>query len=507
MVSSNRQIVKNTLIIYIRIFITVLVGLLTARFVLQELGAADYGLYNVVGSIIALYAFISGSLSSTTVRFLNFEMGKEKGDINKLFNICNVLHICLAIIILFISESIGIWYVLNYLNILPEKLMDAMFVFQVSIIVSCIGIINVPYQSLFNVHEDFLTPAILDIVCTILKLVLVLLLFVYDGNKLRFYALSMSLLTFIYFVAYHYISKKRWAYIIRWNLVKDFSLYKEVIIYNNYTILQTLSTTIRNQGSNILINFFFGTIVNAAFAIANTLQNYVTIFMSTFDGASGPQITQKIASNNYKEAFGIANKISRICILLCEMIALPLYVEMDFILKLWLGNPPTGAATFCRLILGISLVASTSGGIFQIINASGKVKSFRIVTSICFLSCLPIGFLAYKLGSPSYFILFLFIISDIVNRALHLFLMKRILNYKVVGFLKEAYLRPTLIFILMVLFVLSYASLGKMDTFMSHVGGFIGSSLISLFLVYAIGLKRQEKILLNKFILSKVVSR
>lgn len=500
---NSRKIVKNTVIIYIRIVVTMLLGILMARYVLKALGASDYGLYNVVGSIIALYAFVSGSLSSTTVRFLNCEMGKEDGDINRMFNICHVLHIVMAIFILIISESIGVWYILNYLKVEPGKLPDAMFVFQVSVIVSCIGIINVPYQSLYNVHEIFSFPALLDIFNTILKLLFVLLLLIYGGNKLRFYALSMSLLTLSNFVVYHLCTKKKWPDIIRWSFVGKWNSYKEIVVYNNYTILQTLSTTARNQGSNILINFFFGTAVNAAFAISNTLQNYVTMFMGTFDSASAPQITQNIAFHNHEAASRIANRICRICIIICEFVSLPLFVEMDFILRIWLGTPPPGTALFCRYILIITLVASTSGGIFQIINGGGNVKWFRIATSICFLSILPIAFIGYKAGYPPSFILLLFIVSDICNRICHLVLMRRIMNYDIRSFLKEAYTRPLMLLIAMVMYAVVYQSL-TLNSFSAHLIGGLVSCVMSAMLTYWIGLRQHERVKMRNSVASRI---
>ena len=491
-ISSNKTIAKNTVIIYTRLFVTIVVGLLSSRYVLLALGASDFGLYNVVGSIIALYAFISSSLSSTTVRFLNYELGKEDGNINRMFNICNVLHISMALIILLLSETVGVWYINNYLNVAPGKEADAMFVFQISIIVSCFGIMNVPYQSLYNVHEKFLFPALLDVFVTLLKFAFVLLLVFFFKNNIRFYAVSMSLLTLVYFVVYHIYVYREWPEIIKWSFVKEWKAYREVVRYNNYTILQTLSTTARNQGSNILVNLFFGTIVNAAFAVANTLQNYVVMFMGTLDSASAPQITQNIASGNMKRASYLTNTICRMVFLMCEAIILPLYVEMDFILKLWLKTPPENTTIFCRLILLIALVAATSGGMFQFINASGKVKWFRISVSVCFLSCLPLGYFAFKMGFPSYSILVLFIISDILNRLIFLILMRVVLRYDVKTFLLEAYLRPFVIFIIMSAFVWFYPSLSIQSSFM-HFVGLIGSFILSILLVYAIGLKQQER--------------
>ena len=176
---NNKRIAKNTLIVYVRLFIVTIVGLMTSRFVLQALGVSDYGLYNVVGGVIALFAVIAGSMSSTTIRFLNIEIGKPDGDPNKIFNICQITHIAFAVLVLILAETVGLFYIYNYLNVAPGKEADAMFVFQVSTIVACIGIVNVPYQSVFIAKEKFTHIAIIDILNSLIKLGLIIMLLYY----------------------------------------------------------------------------------------------------------------------------------------------------------------------------------------------------------------------------------------------------------------------------------------------------------------------------------------
>ena len=226
---NNKRIAKNTIIVYIRIFVTMFVGLFTSRFVLQALGVSDYGLYNVVGGVIAMFTFISGSLASTTTRFVNYEMGKTDGNTNRIFNVSNLLHCCFALLIFLLAESIGIFYIDNYLNVAPGKEADAMFVFQVSTIVACIGIVNVPFQSLFIAHEKFSLIAIIDIFNTIIRLLLVLLLFLFKGDVLKLYAILMSTMTIVTFIAYHFYCYKYWPETVKLRFIKDFKAYKELL--------------------------------------------------------------------------------------------------------------------------------------------------------------------------------------------------------------------------------------------------------------------------------------
>ena len=504
--SSNKKIAKNTLIVYVRVFVTMFVGLFTSRFVLQALGVSDYGLYNVVGGVISMFTFISGSLAATTTRFVNYEMGKENGDTNRIFNISNVLHLCFALLILLLAESIGIFYIEHYLNVDPGKEGDAMFVFQVSTIVACIGIINVPYQSLFIAHEKFSMIAIIDILNTIIRLILVLLLFLYKGNVLRLYAVFMSAMTIVTFVAYHYYCYKYWPKIVKFRVIKELSAYKELLVFNNYNLLGTASLVARNQGSNMLINYFFGTAVNAAYAIANNVQIYVNIFIGNFDTAAGPQITQKVSSGKVQDSLNLVYKTCRICILLMIIVFFPLLVELNFILQVWLGKVPEGTSTFCVFTLLIAVVSSTSGGLTQFINGYGKIKWFKIQYSILYLLCIPVGYLLFKYGYPAYYITILFVISDLLSRVNQLLLLKKMLGLKIVCFFKEAYLRPIVVFALLLLYSFFYRDL-QMQGIAQHVAGIVFTAILAMIASFSLGLKKTERENIKTLVINKILRK
>ena len=302
--NSDIRIARNTVVIYIRMAVTILVGLVTSRLVLQALGASDVGIYSAVGSTVALVGVVSGALATTTVRFMNIELGKADSHPNRMFNICHSIHLGGAAVILLLLESVGLWYIHTHLNVPPGKESDAMFVFQVSTVVACLGIANVPFQSLFTVHEKFGTVALVDIFNTLLKLGLVCLLYLLrerpDG--LRIYAVMMSASTWVSFIAYHWMSARRWPDIVRWKPVREKSAYREVLTFNNYNLLSSSAIIARSQGSNMLINAFFGTTVNAAYFYAFTLQNYVVQFVNNFDAASAPQITQNVGAGQVETA-------------------------------------------------------------------------------------------------------------------------------------------------------------------------------------------------------------
>lgn len=494
--SDNKRIAVNTIVIYGRMAIVILVSILTTRFVIQALGVSDFGLYNVVGGVVGLLNFISISMSSTTARFINYEQGKPNPNLNKIFNICLVIHVLFAIVLLILAESLGIWYINNFLSVEPGKETDAMFVFQISTIVACIGLINVPYQSLLISYEKFLLSAILDIIVTLVKFGVVILLLFYNGNALRFYAIGMCVVTACSFVLYHVIAHKYWPEVIKHKFYRDRERYKEIFSFNNYNLLSTGAIISRNQGSNVIINYFFGTYVNGAFSVARNVQGFVDLFASNIDQAASPQIIQNYSKNNRERSFNLVGQICKFSLLLLLLVSIPLYAELDLVLQLWLKDVPDGAVTFCKYILLVSLVSSTSAGLIHLINATGRVKWFKIAPAILYFASLPLSVYLYHLGFPAYSILLLFVGSDVFTRIVQLALLKKYINFNVISFIKKAYLRPALIVIAAILMMLVYKRF-TIDTIMGHLTGIAVVFLVVAVFVYLVGLEAHERQMIN----------
>jgi len=501
--SSNKRIAKNSLIVYLRLFVTTIVGLFTSRFVLQALGASDYGLYGVVGGVVAIFAVVSGAMSSTTIRFLNIEIGKKDGDPNKTFNVCQVTHILFAVLVFILAETIGMFYILKYLKVDPGRLNDAIFVFQISTIVACIGIVNVPYQSVFIAKEKFMHIAMIDIINSLVKLICVALLLCYGGNRLMLYAIIMSLATLFSFIAYHYLDFRYWPELVRWKLYKNPKEYREVLVYNNYTLLSSLALMGRSQGSNMLINFFFGTVVNGAFGIARTVQGFVEVFTVNFDQAAAPQITQSVGRGDLSRASSLSHRVCRFCQLLSLLVVFPLFVEMEMVLQIWLGSVPEYTVSFCRIVLITVYVASTGGGLLRLKDALGKIKWFMLTYSFLYFITLPIGYLVFKQGYPPSSILVLYVLTDIICRITQLVLMKRIYDYDVLQFCKEAFPRPFFVIILMLLYGLIYRHLSLHSIWMHLLGLFL-TFLYGTTIIWCIGLKKTERNSILAFIMNKL---
>ena len=494
-ISNNKRIAKNTMYMYIRFFVTLIVGLYTSRLVLSILGVSDYGLYSVVGGILALFTFISSSLGQATARFLNYEMGKPDGDVNRIFCINVTAHVVMGLFIFIIGEAGGMLYLYNYLNVEPEKIPDAVFCFQTAILVSCLGIINTPYNSLFMAKEHFGFLSVVDIVNTLVRLGLIIMLQYASGNLLRLYALIMVVTTVNTFIIFHVVAYKKWPEIVKYRIIGGWDSYKEVLTFGWWNLLSTMAQTARSSGSDMLINAFCGTSINGAYAISRTVSQHAITVTSFFDSASIPQITKAYSAGDVQRYTYLVNKIGRITLLLFTLLFFPLWIELDYLLHIWLIEVPAGVLLLTKLNLVLSYVSVTSGGIVTFINATGKIKWFKIVLSTFFLLCLPAGYVLLKLGFPYYVILVLFIIADIFHRITQFILVKKILQYDIVSYMKEAYVRPGIIILLMSAFLKiydHYLSVYVISPQLKVLTIFI-CLLMTAFLCFFIGLKKGER--------------
>lgn len=489
----NKKIAKNTGYMYIRFFVTLIVGLYTSRVVLSVLGVSDFGLYSVVGGILGMFTFISNSLGLATARFLNYEMGKPDGDVNRIFSINISAHVAMAAVILVLGEIGGLYYIYNYLNVDPNRIPDAVFCFESALIVACLGITNTPYSSLFMAKEKFGFLSALSIINILIRLGLVISLQFVSGNVLRLYALIMVITTVNTFVIYHFVAHKRWPEIIKFRLIRGIKNYKEVLSFGWWNLLSTMAETVRQSGSDMLINFFCGTAINGAYTIGRTVSQHVITITTFFNSTSSPQIIQAYSANDETRYSYLVNKIGRVIILLFAIVFFPLWIELDFVLHVWLGEVPEGVLLLSKLNLILAYVSITSGGIHTLINAAGRIKWFKIVMSSFFILCLPIGFVLLKVGLPYYVILLLFIVADIFHRGVQLVLVKSILNYDIVSYIKEAYIRPLIVILIMstLLFVYSQSNFG-VDVW-HKLMAIVVCLLITSIVVFYIGLKKNER--------------
>lgn len=501
--NQNKKIAINSVIIFIRLCVVSIVSLISARFILQALGASDYGLYNVVGGIVNLLNVLNAAMITTTYRYTAFELGKT-GNVNQVFNISLRIHFSLALLIIVVGLGVGSWYVNNYLNIPENKLPDANFVLWVSTITASITTVLVPFQGLLTAYEKFNVIAVFDIFSQLLKFGLVIVLVHITVNKIRVYSLIMLLYFSIYALLFVWYSLKKYREEIRIKAYHAKELYKEMASFTGWVLVGAGASSGQVQGSAMIINYFFGTIANAAFAVANQVMNFVNMFAGNLGQAAVPQITKSFSGGDSDRSVNLACYISKYTFILMALVAFPLIIETDFILSIWLKEVPEGASIMCKLTLLNGLLCCLGAGTPALIQATGKLRPFQIFISIMSLSCLPVAIVAYHCGGPVYSILIIYCVSSAIIAIGRLILLKRVIDFDIKKFIRISYLRLLYITIPLVVFYIFYNPENYSLT--GHIWGLFTGIFFFFIIVGILGLDKKEYSMIQSYI-KKITSK
>ena len=458
--NENKKIAFNSVILFVRLCIVSVISLISARLVLQTLGASDYGLYNVVGGIVSLLNVVNTAMVTTSYRYIAFELGKgEKGNPNKVFNSSLTIHMVLVLLILLVGLPVGEWYVSNYLNVPAESISDAHFVLRVSVFTTMVSTMLVPYQGLLVAFEKFYVSAIIDILTQCLKLAAIFALVYYVGNRLRMYSLIMMGYVIVSSTLFLIYSYRHHRATCRLRINTDMKLYKEMFSFTGWILFGACSSIGKTQGSAMIINFFFGTVVNAAFAVANQVENFILMFSRMLNQSAVPQITKNFSGGNKDRSVKLASYISKYTYILMTLVAFPVIMEMNYILTIWLKEVPEGSTEFCQLMILGGLIGCMGEGIPALTQASGKIKYFQLIMSSISLMGLPIAFVLYKYTTvPPYTILVVYLGISLLCAGIRLILLKRILNINIRYFITTSYSRMLYISIPLVITYLLYDS-------------------------------------------------
>lgn len=435
--STNKRIAKNTLLLYFRMLLTMAIGLYTSRVVLAELGISDYGLYSVVGGIVTMFTFINGSLNAGTQRFLTFELGRGNiVQLKKIFSTAIVIYTFLALIILFLAETVGLWFLLNKMNFELGRLNAAIWVYQFSIIACMVSIIQVPFMAALVAHEKFDIYAYMSIYDAVMKLATVFLLTFAPFDKLIFYAFLILLVNISSAIIYNTYCRKHFIECrFSWNFDKN--VFKKMFSFSAWDIVGTVAVLGQMQGVNIIINLFCGTIVNAAYGIANTVNNIINTFAANIITAASPQIVKSYAQKHLDEMFSLVINSAKMSSYLLLVIGIPVFVEIEFLLKIWLGEYPPYAPLFLRIILVQSWIKTLGEPTIRALHAIGNIKLLNIVIGGILLLILPISYFLMRLGYPPEIALGANIILWTVAIPIRLMLLRRYCDFPVMAYIKE----------------------------------------------------------------------
>lgn len=428
---ANKRIAINTGVIYFKLIISAAIGLFTSRVVLQALGADDYGLYSVVGGIVTFLNIIGTTMVSVSNRFIAVEFGKgASGNPNMIFNSVLIIHMMLALGLLVVGETVGLFYVDNYLNVLPEKIPDARFVLHVSLATTALSIITVPYTGLIIAREKFIFTSSVEISTLVMKLALVFMLAYSDGNRLRLFALIMALVSIVTQVAYQTYCRIKDGEVTRWHINHNRDTYKEVFNFAGWSMFGAVAYVGKEQGAAMIINIFFGTALNAAFGLASQINRYAMMFTKGLSQAASPQIMKSYGSQDNERSLSLVYNISRISTLIMLIIVEPLCLCMSDLLTMWLGTVPEYTTVFAQFMLINTLVSMLGAGFDACILSTGKIKKNEIWTSVIYLSILPIIFVLYKLGFPPYMNVVIMTVLSFLVRVMQVFILKHLTNFQ-----------------------------------------------------------------------------
>lgn len=425
-----------------------LVTLYTSRIILNTLGVDDFGIYNVVGGVVTMFAFFNSAMSSATQRFLSIEIGKgDYVQLRKTFNAAQIIHIGIAILIFILAETIGLWILKTYLVIPADRLQAALWVYHFSVLSFMVSVVQVPYNATIIAHERMNVYAYVSIIEVILKLLIVFMLTWITFDKLKLYGILLFIVVLVIAAIYRVYTRKNFEE-SKFEVVKDFTLYKTLISFSSWNLFGNIAVIAKGQGVNILLNIFFGPTVNAARGIATQVQSAVLSFVTNFQTAVNPQIIKSYASNNLEYMNSLIIKSSKISFYLLFLITLPILLEVDQILKLWLKIVPDYTPTFTILILILILINSVSGPLMTAAQATGNIKIYQIVVGTLQFLILPISYLFLKLGYSPEISLYIAIFIEVIALFFRLIFLKRMMNFPFRLFLKEVINKNILIFIL-----------------------------------------------------------
>ena len=424
--SNSKRIVKNTMMLYARMIVVTLVGLYTSRVVLQALGVEDYGLYNVVGGVVSLFAFLRTSMEKCTQRFLNVEMAKPEGNLSITFSVAVTIHIVLAAIALILLETLGLWFLNTYIQIPTGRELAANWVFQSVVCGLVFTILSIPYSASIIAHEKMGIFAIISVIDCFLKLGAAVLILKSNGDHLIYYGILMLFIHFLDFFFYYGYCKKLFKK-IKFILVRDLYLYKEMLSYTTWALVGHAMILGTNQGNSILVNMFHGVTANAAMAVANQVNSHVLQLAGNFQTAFNPQITKSYANGDHDYLKTLVFSTSKISFYLLTIVSLPIMFNIDSILEVWLKEVPQLSGYFCILMLVSGIIQSMSAPLNFTVMASGQIKWFQIVTGLVFISDLFILYALFGLGYPPITVMYVKISIMIATVFVRLYFAHRII--------------------------------------------------------------------------------
>lgn len=445
---SSSRMMKNTILLYFRMALMMCINLYTSRIVLHTLGVEDYGIYNVVGGVVVMFSFLNESMTASTQRFLSFELGRGNHKrLHEVFITSLHIHMLISLIVIALSETVGLWFVMEKMVIPPERMTAALWCYQLSIFTAVLTVMSYPYISAIIAHEKMSSFAYIAILDAILKLLLVYLLLVFSYDRLILYAILYAAEKFMIRMVYNIYCIRHFE-ACRYSFVFRKSLFKDMGSFAGWSMFGNIAYICYNQGLNILLNLFFGPIVNAAHAVATQAKGVVGNLAENFRLAINPQITKTYATGQLEETHKLIYKGSRLTFCLLLIVCLPLIIETPTVLSIWLKEVPEGSVAFLRLLFVILMIQQYYGHLITAVAATGKIKKYEIVVNGILLTIIPISYLTLRLGGPPLSVFVVYLVMVIISYAAILMIVLPMIHLSFLDYVRYA-IKPCAIVLLL----------------------------------------------------------
>ena len=502
---NNKRIAKNTLLLYFRMLLMMFVTLFTSRVVLDKLGVTDYGIYNVVGGVVAMLGFLNSSMSNAVQRYLSFEIGKNnEAGVNRIFNVSLFAHVGIAVFVFVVMEIVGVWYLNTHMNIPAERMDAANWVLQCSIFTTLFTIVQVPYNAIIISKEQMGIYAYISILEVVLKLLVVYMLAIGNFDKLKLYSVLIMVVTIGIVMIYRFYCTRKYKE-AKFKFIKDWNLLKQIVGFASWNMLGELAWVFTGQGVNIILNSFFGPVVNAARGLAEQVNGAVNRFVANFQTAVNPQLIKNYASDQLGEMKTLLFRSTRFSYYLLLALSLPIILKMDFILHLWLKEVPDYTTGFCQLVLVSSLVSTLSNLLAQVARAYGKIRNYQIIVSIFLFLNFPLSYIVLKFGGSPLSTMFV----NIGINAMLLFVRLRLTN-RMIQMTYGSFIRNVLFPVIIVTAVALVIPLTIYFMLENSIISFIIVCLVSFVSVgvstYALGMNANERLYILAAI-SKIITK
>ena len=508
MEGNNKTIAKNTLMLYVRSILMMGIGLYTSRVILRTLGVTDFGIYNAVGGVIAMFGFISSSLSNATSRFITIAIGQgDQNHTNLTFGNIKVIYYALCVLIVFLAETIGLWFLYNKMIIPADRMSAAFWVFQYSILSAVFGFICIPYNSAIIAHERMSAFAYISLLDAILKLLICYSLLIIPYDKLIIYATLFFLVEVIDRIIYAGYCSKHFEEVHAPAKIDKKQL-TEILKISGWSLSGNLFWILNTQGINLVLNVFFGPVVNAARGIAMQVQGVMGQFVTNFQTAINPQITKSYANEEHSRMHSLLHLSSKFSYFLMLLMSMPVLIEAPIILKWWLGTVPDNTVIYLRIILVYSVFSTLTNPLWISVLATGKLKKYQIWDNFVQATVLPASYIAFKyfhLHSYCAFLILLF--TEIIEIIIRAWIVLPLINHKYLTYAREIFVPLiSVTFIAPILPILLYRFLDE-DKIINF---FIISSVSvfsSLLAIWSLGLRRQERYNFIKIVRTKLFKK